>query len=248
MRGVHRVEKTKFTEIMKQGMNELKLEINEKIIDNYWIYMNFLFQENEKYNLTGIKKPEEAIRKHFLDSLAPLPYLNISRDNRIIDVGTGAGFPGLVLKIFKTDIKIVLLDSTLKKINFLNLLVKKLNITKNLELIHNRAEKLGKDENYRESFDYVFSRAVAPINVLCEYTLPFISQQGSVVFYKGPEYKAEIKEAGNSLKELGGEVQDIIRLKVPGLKAQRFLILIKKSSITPGSYPRRVGIPKKRPL
>lgn len=248
MRGAGKVKKDKFKKIMAEGINNIGLDTDDKMLEDYWLYMNFLLQENKKYNLSGIKKPEEVISKHFLDSLAPLAYLEINKDCRIIDVGTGAGFPGFVLKIYRPELKLVLLDSTLKKINFLNLLAAKLNMQNDLELIHERAEKLGQNEEYRECFDFVFSRAVAPLNILNEYTIPFIRREGKAIFYKGPEYENELQEAGNSLLVLGGEVEKTIELKVPGLRGKRFLISITKNKKTPISYPRRTGMAKKRPL
>ncbi len=242
------MEENKFKEIMGQGLKVLNLPVKDKILSDYWLYMSFLLQENKKYNLTGITVPEEIIVKHFLDSLAPLPFIDLNPDGKILDAGTGAGFPGLVLKIMKPEIDMILLDATLKKINFLNLLASKLAIKEGLKLVHARAEKLAKKERYRESFKYVLARAVAPLNILCEYTLAFVEKGGSAYFYKGPEYKEELKEAGHSLQIMGGEVRDILKLKVPGLKGKRFLILITKKKITPISYPRKTGIPKKRPL
>jgi len=248
MRGVKKVQKVKFKKILLRALKDIGLKADDKILEDYWLYMNFLLKENKKYNLTGIKKPKEVIYKHFLDSLAPLPHLKIDKNSKIIDVGTGAGFPGLVLKIYKPRLKFVLLDSTLKKINFLNLLAIKLNINEGLETIHNRAEKLGQSKKYRESFDYVFSRAVAPLNILYEYTLPFIHKGGKAFFYKGPEFKNEIQEAAKSLSVLKGKISKTIELKVPGLKGKRFLVVISKEDNTPDSYPRRTGIAKKRPI
>jgi 16S rRNA (guanine527-N7)-methyltransferase len=245
-------------DVFKQKFRDLLENINLEIEDNqlnmYWEYMNFLLQENNKYNLTAIDKPEEILKKHFLDSLTICNEIVFKGDEYILDVGTGAGFPGLVLKIFYPDLKLVLLDSRLKRINFLKMLIIKLeqlsinDFGEDIETIHERAENLGQTKEYRNKFDLVVSRAVASLNVLYEYTIPFVKKGKHVILYKGPNYKKEIVKAENALLTLGGNIKNIKEINILDILEKRYLINIEKTSLTPDSYPRREGIPKKRPL
>lgn len=241
------MNKNIFKKNITQGLKKMELHNSDKLMDRLWIYMNFLMEENNKYNLTAIEKEEEIVTKHFLDSLVFFTKYNIKDGIRILDIGTGAGFPGLVLKIYRTDINMVLLDSLNKRINFLNILSKKLGLI-NIKSIHGRAEELAYDQEYREKFDFVVSRAVAPINVLSEYTIPFIFQGGKVVFFKGPDYQKEIEEGQKAIETLGGKITNIHKVNIPNIEGNRFLLEVEKVKETPGKYPRRPGIPKKRPL
>ncbi len=242
------MQKSEFDQQMKEGLSGLKLNLHKEILERFWNYMKILRTENKKYNLTAITEPHEIISKHFFDSLAPLAFLSPAAGERIIDIGTGPGLPGLAYKIINPDLNLVLVDSVLKKANFLKLLTYKLGFNEGIEVIHARAEELGNEKDYRESFHWVVSRAVASLNILCEYTLPFIQRQGRAVLYKGPDYEAELDEAGEAVKILGGEIEQIRPVEVPGLKEERNIIIIKKINDIPGDYPRRPGIPKKRPL
>ena len=246
------MNKNQFRDKLKHKLIKLNLEISNSKCDILWNYMKFLLKENQKYNLTGIEKPETIINKHFVDSLTIFNEISFQKDDKILDIGTGAGFPGMVLKIFQPDIKLVLLDSRLKRINFLRLLVNKSFMsdiyTQNIEIIHDRAEKLGKNEQYRDKFNFVVSRAVASLNVLCEYSIPFLAKNGYCIFYKGSEYKKELNESKEALNILGGVIDKTKEVKLSFIEEERYLILIKKISQTPIKYPRRNGIPKKRPL
>lgn len=239
--------KNEFIKKLENGIKELDISYSNEQLEQLWQYYLFFIEENKKYNLSTITEPEEVIKKHFLDSLVILNQLNFDQRKRWLDIGTGAGFPGMVLKLFLPGDSFYLLDSSSKKVNFLNQLIYKLGLT-GIDATHGRAEDLAQIEEWRGSFDYVCSRAVASLNVLLEYAVPFIKIGGFAYLYKGPEYKKEIKEAENALNVLGAEVIKIIELDVPGLEAERYLLVIKKIDLTEKKYPRRAGIPKKRPL
>ncbi|MFP4199010.1 MAG: 16S rRNA (guanine(527)-N(7))-methyltransferase RsmG [Halanaerobium sp.] len=241
------ITKSEFIEELEAGIKTLDISYSSEQLEQLWEYYLFFIEENKKYNLSTITEPKAVIKKHFLDSLVILEQLNLEGRKRWLDIGTGAGFPGLVLKLFLPGDSFYLLDSSAKKVNFLNQLIYKLDL-KGIDATHGRAEDLAQIKDWRSSFDYVCSRAVASLNILLEYAVPFLKIGGLAYLYKGPEYNEEIKEAQTALETLGAEVNKITELDVPGLEAERYLIIIKKSSQTPEKYPRRAGIPKKRPL
>jgi 16S rRNA (guanine527-N7)-methyltransferase len=241
------INKDKFIEKLKVGIQKLDISYSNEQLEQLWEYYLFFIEENKKYNLSTITEPEEVIKKHFLDSLVILNQLNYDQRKRWLDIGTGAGFPGMVLKLFLPGDSFYLLDSSSKKVNFLNQLIYKLDLT-GIDATHGRAEDLAQIEEWRGSFDYVCSRAVASLNVLLEYAVPFLKIGGFAYLYKGPEYKNEIKEAKSALNILGAKIKETIELDVPGLEAERYLIVIEKTNLTEKKYPRRAGIPKKRPL
>jgi 16S rRNA (guanine527-N7)-methyltransferase len=241
------ITKEKFIEKLESGIKKLNISYSNEQLEQLWEYYLFFIQENKKYNLSTITEPEEVIKKHFLDSLVILNQLNYDQRKRWLDIGTGAGFPGMVLKLFLPGDSFYLLDSSSKKVNFLNQLIYKLDLT-GIDATHGRAEDLAQIEEWRGSFDYVCSRAVASLNVLLEYAVPFLKIGGFAYLYKGPEYKNEIKEAKSALNILGAKIKETIELDVPGLEAERYLIVIEKTNLTEKKYPRRAGIPKKRPL
>lgn len=241
------ISKEKFISKLKKSIEDLNIPYSREQLNLLWEYYLFFKEENKKYNLSTITEPEEVIKKHFLDSLVVLKDLNLKQKKRWLDIGSGAGFPGLVLKIFLPGHSFYLLDSSAKKVTFLNQLIYKLNL-KGVDATHGRAEDLARLEDWRASFDYVTSRAVASLNVLLEYSIPFLKKEGHAFFYKGPEYQNEIKEAEKALNTLGADITEKKALDVPGLKAERYLITAKKYAETDNKYPRRAGIPKKRPL
>lgn len=242
-----KTNKNEFIASLKKGIEELNISYSYEQLEQLWEYYCFFISENKKYNLSTITEPEEVIKKHFLDSLVILKELDLGHHKRWLDIGTGAGFPGLVLKLFLPGDSFYLLDSSAKKVNFLNQLIYKLDLT-GIEATHARAEDLAQLEELRGSFDYVCSRAVASLNILLEYVLPFLKVGSSAYLYKGPEYENEIEEAQTALASLGAEIEEVRELQVPGLKAERYLIVVKKKQKTDQKYPRRAGIPKKRPL
>ena len=237
-----------FNEYITKGLEQMEISYTPQKIKKLWDYMKFLLKENQKYNLTNITEEKEIIKKHFLDSLAPLTEVDMSYFEKIIDIGTGPGFPGMVWKIFFPEKEFVLIDSTLKKVNFLKKLSVELKIYDELKIMHGRAEDFGHQDKYREKFDLVLSRAVAPLNILSEYTLPFASEGSFLFYYKGPNYKKEIKNSEKAFKRLGGKLEESLKLNIPTLEADRYLIVYKKVKNTPDKYPRKAGIPKKRPL
>ena len=239
--------KKEFIKKLETGVKDVNISYSREQLEQLWEYYLFFIEENKKYNLSSITEPEEVIKKHFLDSLVILNHLDLEKRNRWLDIGTGAGFPGMVLKLFLPGDSFYLLDSSSKKVNFLNQLIYKLGL-KGIDATHARAEDLAQIEEWRESFDHVCSRAVASLNILLEYTVPFLKIGSLAYLYKGPEYKEEIKEAATALDILGAQIKDTIKLNVPGLKAERYLIVVEKIENTAKKYPRRAGIPKKRPL
>lgn len=241
------MKKSVFEEKLTKGIGNMGLEFSNISIDRLWTYTNLLISENKKYNLTAIVDYEEIINKHFLDSLAFFQLGSFKNEDYVMDVGTGPGFPGMIIKIFFPQISLVLLDANKKKVRFLQLLIEHLQID-NVKVIHGRAEDLADKSSYRERFDFVFSRAVAPLNILAEYTLPFVKIKGQVYLYKGPDYQQEIKEGAGAVTILGGIINSVKRVKIPSLIGERYIIDIVKEKKTPDKYPRRAGIPKKRPL
>ncbi|QTL99866.1 16S rRNA (guanine(527)-N(7))-methyltransferase RsmG [Iocasia frigidifontis] len=241
------MKKSIFKEKMTKGITDMGLEFTNIPVDRLWVYTNLLISENKKYNLTAIVDYEEIINKHFLDSLGFFQLGSFRNEDYVIDVGTGPGFPGMVIKIFFPQISLVLLDANKKKVRFLQLLIEHLQVD-NVEVIHGRAEDLADKSSYRERFDFVFSRAVAPLNILAEYTLPFARVKGQVQLYKGPDCQQEIEEGAGAVMTLGGIINNVKKIKIPSLTGERYIINIEKRKKTPVKYPRRAGIPKKRPL
>ncbi len=229
------------------GLDILKVNMEHEDIEKFRTYKELLLEWNNKINLTAITDEEEVDIKHFLDSLTVLNTGYIKNGDRIIDVGTGGGFPGLPLKIVNNSCEVVLLDSLNKRIKFLNEVIDKLGL-KNINSIHGRAEDFGRNEEYREKFDIVVSRAVASLNILSEFCLPFAKVGGHFIAMKGPEIKEEIKGAERAIKLLGGSIEDQMDMKLPFSDIVHTLIVIKKIKTTSTKYPRNPGKPKKSPL
>lgn len=237
--------KGSWQEILKRGLQLLHLEFNDRQKEELEIYLKLLIDFNRRINLTSIDEPREIVVKHFLDSL--VAFKHIPPHSSVIDIGTGGGFPGIPLKILQPSLQMVLIDSVKKKIDFLNLVIQKLGL-KNIEAYHVRAEELGHDDRFREQFDICLSRAVSSLSVLLEYQLPLLKEGGLSIIYKARGVEQEVKEAEEALNILGGRVLEIEPQDVPFLQAERNLILIKKIRKTPARYPRRPGMPEKRPL
>ncbi|SHI15416.1 16S rRNA (guanine(527)-N(7))-methyltransferase RsmG [Sporanaerobacter acetigenes] len=230
-----------------EGSKELNIDINKENINKFILYKELLLDWNQKINITAIEDDEEIDIKHFLDSLTPLKTKLFERNVKVIDIGTGGGFPGIPIKIVKKNVDMVLLDSLNKRIMFLNEVIDKLEL-KNIGTIHGRAEDFGKNKIYREVFDVAISRAVAPLNILCEYCLPFVKVGGFFVSMKGKDVEEEIESSKKALKILGGEVKDKVLVEIPNSNITHSLIIIEKISKTPTKYPRQAGKPKKNPL
>lgn len=222
-----------------------KFELNVSQKNKFNKYLELLQEWNNKINLTAITEKEEIELKHFYDSLTISKY--IKSGSSLIDVGTGAGFPGIPLKIKDESIKLTLLDSLNKRLIFLEEVEKELEL-KNVVNIHGRAEDYGKDKKYREKYDYATSRAVARLSVLVEYLLPFVKVGGYCICMKGPNIEDEIKDAEKAIKVLGGEIEKIDNFKLENDDNERNVIIIKKVKNTSKQYPRKAGIPTKEPI
>ncbi len=225
--------------------NKININLTEEQIDKFYKYMKLLLEWNEKINLTAITDENEIVLKHFVDSLTSLKY--IKENDNIIDVGTGAGFPGIPIAIMMPNTKITLLDSLNKRINFLNEVIKELNL-KNVETIHSRSEDCGKDILYREKYDISIARAVANLSTLSEYLLPFVKIDGKMICMKGSEVEEELNNSKYAIKELGGEISLQDEFCLPDTDIKRNIIVIKKIKYTPKLYPRKAGLPSKEPL
>lgn len=231
--------------LIKNGSTQLNIPLNENQIEQLCKYAELLVSWNEKINLTAITDDEGIATKHFLDSLTALQTGCVK--GKVIDVGTGAGFPGLVLKIAKPEIELTLLDSLNKRINFLNSACEELNID-GVECVHARAEDGGRGRQYRSGFDTVVSRAVANLTVLSEWCLPFLKQGGYFLALKGPLADEELRDARRAITVLGGKVEDVFEAEIPFTDLKHKIIIIKKVGQTPLKYPRKSGIATKTPI
>lgn len=234
-------------QILKEGLSSWSFNINDEKLIKFGKYMEMILEWNNRMNLTSITDPNEIVVKHFLDSLSILYTEHIKENIVIMDIGTGAGLPGIPLKIIFPDIRMILVDSLKKRTQFLSEVVEKLDL-RNVEIIHARAEDLGKNDAYRESCDLVLSRAVAELRVLAEYCLPFTRVDGFFIAYKGPGAANELSFAKKALSVLGGDHGKIENIPVPFSDRIHQLVIIHKISKTPIKYPRSPGKPKKSPL
>lgn len=234
-------------DLLRDGFVRLGIEADETAITRFRTYYEYLEEKNSVMNLTAISGEKDVVQLHFLDCAELLTLADLA-GKRVIDVGTGAGFPGMVLKILKPDMPIVLLDSLDKRINFLREVSDKLGFTGNdaPACIHARAEEAPKE--YRAHFDIATSRAVARLNILAEMSLPFVNKGGLFIAMKGPGCNDEINEAKRAIKTLGGEVEKYIEYTIPGTDVTHSAVLIRKTADTPPKYPRRWAQIKKTPL
>ena len=239
------MKKEEFFEKMQEKSRDLGVRFSVEQIEQFFEYMNLLIEWNEKMNLTAITDPEEIILKHFIDSITILK--EIEDNSKVVDVGTGAGFPGIPLSIMNPTLKITLVDSLNKRLIFLQEVVNKLNL-KNIEIIHARAEEFGQNKKYRESFDIATSRAVANLSTLSEYLIPFVKVGGKVISMKAAEAQEEINEAKKAIEVLGGKIEKIEEFNLPQSDIGRTVILVKKEKQTPNKYPRKPGTPSKEPI
>ena len=233
------------TELLKNWCADNCITINESQTGAFETYASLLVEWNEKMNLTAITEESEIAVKHFIDSISLLNAVNIPQGASIIDIGTGAGFPGIPLRIMRPDINLTLLDSLNKRLIFLQEVCNKLGI--NAELIHGRAEDFSRNDKYRERFDYAVSRAVANLPALCEYCIPYVKVGGSFIAMKGPDGEAELEDAAKAIKALGCIVEKISSLTLPDNNS-RTIIELRKVSPTPSAYPRRSTKINKNPI
>ena len=231
----------------ERGLFELGITLSEEQKTQFLQYYELLVEWNSFMNLTAITEFDQVITKHFLDSLSLVKVCDVEQAGRILDVGTGAGFPGIPLKIVYPELEVVLLDSLNKRVKFLNAVIENLGLT-GITAIHGRAEDIAKQKEYREGFDLVVSRAVANLSSLSEYCLPFVKTGGMFVPYKSGSVDTELSEASRAIKVLGGEYRDTVRFELPGTDIDRTLVVIEKVKETPKKYPRKAGTPSKEPI
>lgn len=233
-----------FKTMLNTELNYLSINLSDIKLEQFYTYMNLLIEWNKKINLTAIVEEKDIIIKHFLDSLTISKYINSNQ--KVMDIGTGAGFPGIPLKIVHENININLVDSLNKRITFLNEVVNKIEL-KNIVAIHSRAEDLAKIEEYREKYDIVVSRAVAKLSTLLEYMMPFIKVGGTCICMKGSNIE-ELEESKKAIEILGGKLEKVDEIVLPNTDIKRNNIIIKKIRNTPKEYPRKAGIPTKNPI
>lgn len=238
------MEYKEFYEKLKSKAKQIDINLQDEQLQEFYSYMNLLLEWNEKMNLTAITEPNEVILKHFVDSITIGKY--IQNRQCVIDVGTGAGFPGIPLSILKNDLDITLLDSLNKRIIFLQEVIQNINL-KNINAVHARVEEFAKNKKNREKFDVATSRAVAPLNVLLEYLLPLVKINGICICMKGSNTE-EIENADNALKILGANIEKVENLSLPESNITRNIVIVRKMKETPLKYPRKAGTPSKEPL
>lgn len=239
------MEKEEFFIEMQEKSKDLSISFSVEQLEQFFEYMKLLLDWNERMNLTAIIEPNEIILKHFIDSITILK--EIEDNSKIVDVGTGAGFPGVPLSIMNPTFKITLVDSLNKRLIFLQEVVKKLRL-KNIEIVHARAEELGQNKKYRESFDIATSRAVANLSTLSEYLIPLVKINGKVISMKASNAKEEIDEAKKAINVLGGKIEKIDEFNLPRTNIGRTIIVINKEKTTINKYPRKAGMPSKEPI
>jgi len=236
--------------ILIDGAQRLGINLNEEQIKKFSRYLELLVQWNQKINLTSLKIPQKIIIKHFLDSISCIKVINKYIDTErinIIDIGTGAGFPGIPIKIICTSIRLSLLEARKKKTIFLEKVTEEMNFQQ-VKILNGRAETFGKSIDHREKYDIAVSRAVARLNVLSEYCLPLVRVGGLFIAQKGRSYKQETEKSLKTVRVLGGELIGVENVRIPFINQERYLLAIKKIKDTPSKYPRKEGLPQKRPL
>lgn len=231
----------------EQQLEQLNIKLNEQQKEQFHRYYELLVEWNKVMNLTGITEYGEVNEKHFIDSLAINKVIDIEKIDTVLDIGTGAGFPGLPLKIAYPHLKVVLLDSLQKRINFLNTVIEELGLEE-IETLHGRAEDYAKKTEYREQFDLCVSRAVANLSTLSEYCIPYIRVGGIFVSYKSGNIDEEVDNSKKAVKVLGGKLESVEKFQLPGTEISRSFVKVKKIEQTKKRYPRKAGLPGKEPI
>lgn len=239
------MDKKIFFEKMQENSKVLGFNFSVEQLEKFHKYMNLLIEWNEKMNLTAITEPNDIILKHFIDSITINKY--IENNVKVVDVGTGAGFPGIPLSIIRPDLQITLVDSLNKRLIFLQEVKKELELN-NVDIVHARAEEFGQDKKYRETFDIATSRAVANLSTLSEYLVPLVKIKGKCVCMKASDADEEIKQAENAINILGGKIVKTEKFNLPNSDIGRTIIIINKEKSTNNKYPRKPGTPSKEPL
>lgn len=232
---------------LEQELQKIGLQPKEQQLLQLYQYYEWVIERNKVMNLTAITEYEEFVKKHFVDSLMIARKTKFSGESRLIDIGTGAGFPGIPIKIIYPEVEVVLLDSLKKRIGFLQEVIQALELTQ-ITAIHGRAEEPARQKEYREQFDFCVSRAVAQLSVLAEYCLPYVKIGGSFIAYKSGQMEEELTEAEYAIGVLGGKLTELERFSLPGSDIERTLVRILKEKQTPLKYPRSAGKPAKEPL
>ena len=235
------------TDQFVKDLTALGVRLTDKQIQQFIQYYEMLVEWNQVMNLTAITEYDDVMKKHFVDSVSLIKAYDVNKCATVIDVGTGAGFPGLALKIAYPNLQVTLLDSLNKRINFLNAVIENLELT-GVETVHGRAEDFAKPDKLREKFDLCVSRAVANLSTLSEYCLPFVKQGGLFISYKSEKISEEMSAAKNAIYVLGGKVIEQVEFTLPDSDIYRNLFVIQKDRITPKKYPRKAGLPAKEPL
>ena len=236
----------KLSEIKKM-LGDVGLAAADSEAEQFLKFYEILIEKNKVMNLTAITEFGEVLIKHFADSLSLSSYVNLSEIKNMLDLGTGAGFPGVPIKIMFPNISVTYLDSLAKRMNYLTDACTEIGM-ENFECVHGRAEDFGRDKNFREKYELVVSRAVANLSVLAEYALPFVEVGGMFVSYKSANSEEEINNSKKAIKELGGKIEKVETFTLPGSEDPRSLVFIRKEKKTPSAYPRKAGIPKKSPI
>lgn len=232
---------------MRQVLQQWNLELTEEKEKQFQMFYDMLVEKNKVMNLTAITEFDEVVEKHFLDNLSLIQVMDLNQPIKVLDLGTGAGFPGIPLKIMFPELKITLMDSLNKRILFLNEVVDALNL-KDVETVHARAEELARNKDYRESYDLCVSRAVANLSTLSEYCLPFVSLGGKFIPYKSGDVDEEVNQAKKAVFLLGGKIEDVVKFDLPESDIHRSFVIIHKEKGTAKAYPRKAGTPSKSPL
>ena len=226
-------------------VNKISITLTEKQLEQFRIYYEMLVEKNKVMNLTGITEWDEVLEKHFLDSISLIRAVDLDKELTVMDMGTGAGFPGIPLKIAFPKLKVTLADSLNKRVMFLQEVIDALGL-ENIEAIHGRAEDLAKDKNYRQQYDLSVSRAVANLSTLSEYCLPFVKIGGQFVSYKSGECEEEVEASRKAVFVLGGKIKEVVKFELGD--SGRSFIMIDKVNGTPKEYPRKAGTPSKKPI
>lgn len=234
-------------EILNKKMEEIGIQLSDKQTEQFFTYYDMLIERNKVMNLTAITEYKDVAEKHFVDSVSLIKAMDVEKVQNVIDIGTGAGFPGIPLKIVFPHLKVTLLDSLNKRIKFMNDVIDTLEL-ENIETIHGRAEDFAKQAGYREQYDLCVSRAVANLATLSEYCLPYVKTGGYFVAYKSGEIEEELQQSKHAVSILGGTLDDVIKFVLPGTDIGRSFVKIKKVKTTGKKYPRKAGLPSKEPL